>query len=337
MELSSTCNLSCPECVTGRGLTVRESRFISYDLAALVASQLHGTVLSAWLSFQGEPMMHPQFFSIVNLFTGMHPVIATNGHWLDAASCEQLAVSPLKEIIISYDGVTPEVYGIYRAGGDHARVTEGIRRLARTIEESRSQLKITLQFLIHRGNEHQVGEAAAFAKSVGAGFVVKSMQVLDLTRAGGWAPADPRLSRYVRGSEAGRAADQRSDDSGDSGYSGDSGGSGRSGGSEGGGGSGVGDRSDGGSSGGWRTKGMPARGCFRMWRSAVITSDGHVVPCCFDKEGKYVMGSIKEQSFSGIWHSESYRQFRAAVMERRDQVEICRDCPEGTRLLFRRG
>jgi hypothetical protein len=60
VELSSRCNLSCPECVTGAGLLRRNSEFIDYSLAGKIAAQLSDKTLSAWLYFQGEPMLHPR-------------------------------------------------------------------------------------------------------------------------------------------------------------------------------------------------------------------------------------------------------------------------------------
>lgn len=289
IELSSACNLSCPECVTGAGLLSRGNSFLDYTLAEKIADEIRGFTLSAWLSFQGEPMMHPEFFRIAELFAGMNPVIATNGHYLDKERCLGLAGSSLKKVIISYDGVTPGSYGIYRRGGDHELVKEGIRRLAATVRERRSGLKIVLQFLLHRGNEHEVRAAAAFAGSVGAGFIIKSMQVLDPARAGEWVSSDDLRSRYVRGDD-----------------------------------------------GAWRHAGSPSRGCLRMWSSAVITTDGDVVPCCFDKHGVHAMGNLNSQSFAEIWRSGRYRDFRAAVMKDRQTVDICAHCPQGTRILFKR-
>ncbi len=285
IELTGICNLACPECLTGTGLTRRQNPFMSFDLAANVASQLRSHVLSAWLSFQGEPMMHPEFFRIVSLFEGMNPVISTNGHWLDSESCIKLAGSPLKKIIISYDGFSADAYGIYRRGGDHALVTEGIRRLAEATRERRSGLRIVLQFLVHRGNEHETDAAASFARSVGAGFMVKTMQVLDHTRAGEWVPSDEGMSRYSAGDD-----------------------------------------------GAWQPARSPSRGCLRMWTSAVITTDGDVVPCCYDKNSRHAMGNIAEQSFREIWRGERYRSFRSMVLKERRNVDICSCCSQGRQL-----
>ena len=60
------------------------------------------------------------------------------------------------------------------------------------------------------------------------------------------------------------------------------------------------------SQGKWKAAGSPARGCFRMWTTAVITSDGDVVPCCYDKNAGHSMGNLHNQTFREIWHGEKY-------------------------------
>jgi radical SAM protein with 4Fe4S-binding SPASM domain len=286
IELSSRCNLSCPECVTGAGLLRRENDFIDYSLAAKIAAELSGRTLSAWLYFQGEPMLHPRIFDIIRLFRRMRPVISTNGHFLDMENCRMLADSALRKIIISYDGATPATYKIYRIGGDHSRVTDGIRRLDRAIMASGSKVRIELQFLLHRHNQHEVPEAAAFARSVNAAFSIKSMQVLDAGRAGDWMPGDGKRSRYKK------------------------------------------------SDGQWKPARSLSRGCFRMWTTAIVTVDGDVVPCCFDKYNLYSMGKINDRSFGEIWNSEKYKSFRESVMRNRASVDICGQCPQGRRIIF---
>jgi len=322
VELSSRCNLACPECVNGAGLLQRKNEFISHSLTRKIADGLRGHAISAWLSFQGEPMMHPRFFDLVELFGDLNPVISTNGHFLGEEACHRLASSKLRKIIISYDGVTPETYTIYRRGGDHASVTEGVRRLAAAVRDRRSSLKIELQFLLHRGNEHEAPAAARFASSLGVGFRIKSMQVLDIGRVGEWAPAgigNPQQmipGNKVEPSADGKARHLRS---------------GRK----------LLSPADGKfryifSGGEWKPAPTPSRGCLRMWTTAVITSDGDVVPCCYDKNAGHVMGNLNNQSFSEIWHSKRYNSFRDAVIKSRSLTDICRNCPQGSRIFFKR-
>lgn len=287
IELSTCCNLSCPECVTGSGKLTRTKGFMDPVLAAKLASEISGSALSAWLYWQGEPMMHPQFFDILSLFRGMNPVISTNGHFLDSGNCHRLATSGLKKIIVSYDGVTPQTYSIYRRGGNHAKVEQGIVRLSETFKKYSSPPVVELQFLVGRHNELELAGAARFARLVNARFSIKTMQVLDPERVENWIPARSHRARYTI--KAGRVIGVRA----------------------------------------------PERGCLRMWTTAVVTVDGDVVPCCFDKNAAHVMGNIKDQTFNDIWHGDIYRSFRRQVLSQRSSVDICRGCPQGIRLRFR--
>ncbi len=69
--------------------------------------------------------------------------------------------------------------------------------------------------------------------------------------------------------------------------------------------------------------------CWKLWHSCVLTWDGWVLPCCFDKDADYKMGDLKNADFTTIWQSTNYKNFRAQVLQGRDKIEICRNCTEG--------
>jgi radical SAM protein with 4Fe4S-binding SPASM domain len=72
--------------------------------------------------------------------------------------------------------------------------------------------------------------------------------------------------------------------------------------------------------------------CWKMWHSCVITWDGKVVPCCFDKDAHHVMGDLTNQTFKQIWTSAAYNSFRASLLKSRSEIEMCRNCTEGTKV-----
>ncbi|MBX7142608.1 MAG: SPASM domain-containing protein [Chitinophagales bacterium] len=72
--------------------------------------------------------------------------------------------------------------------------------------------------------------------------------------------------------------------------------------------------------------------CWKMWHSCVITWDGKVVPCCFDKDARHQLGDLKQQSLTQIWEGDAYRQFRSSLLNSRRQIDICTNCSEGTRV-----
>jgi len=69
--------------------------------------------------------------------------------------------------------------------------------------------------------------------------------------------------------------------------------------------------------------------CWKMWHSCVVTWDGKVVPCCFDKDAHFVLGDLNNHTFKEIWTGEKYNQFRNSLITSRSEIEMCRNCTEG--------
>ena len=72
--------------------------------------------------------------------------------------------------------------------------------------------------------------------------------------------------------------------------------------------------------------------CFALWRTSVITWDGRVVPCCFDKDAEFELGITNGRSFKDIWKSDEYTKFRSRVLGDRKSVSMCTNCTEGLKV-----
>lgn len=72
--------------------------------------------------------------------------------------------------------------------------------------------------------------------------------------------------------------------------------------------------------------------CWKLWHANVITWDGLVVPCCFDKDAMHQLGNLKMQSFKDIWKNDNYKQFRKEIMASRKNIDICANCSEGLKV-----
>lgn len=81
--------------------------------------------------------------------------------------------------------------------------------------------------------------------------------------------------------------------------------------------------------GNYIAKNKLANSCWKLHHANVITWDGLVVPCCFDKDASHRLGNLKMQSFKEIWHNDNYRQFRKELMTSRKNIDICANCSEG--------
>ncbi len=72
--------------------------------------------------------------------------------------------------------------------------------------------------------------------------------------------------------------------------------------------------------------------CWKLWHSCVITWDGLVVPCCFDKDATHRLGDLKKESFETLWQAPAYQSFRKQLLQGRDQIDICTNCTEGCKV-----
>lgn len=73
--------------------------------------------------------------------------------------------------------------------------------------------------------------------------------------------------------------------------------------------------------------------CWRMWSSPVVTQDGELIPCCFDKDAQYGMGNpVLVGDFVSVWKSEKFNSFRKQVYADRKTIDICKNCSEGVKV-----
>jgi radical SAM protein with 4Fe4S-binding SPASM domain len=68
--------------------------------------------------------------------------------------------------------------------------------------------------------------------------------------------------------------------------------------------------------------------CWRMWQGCVITWDGLIAPCCFDKDATHQLGKLETHSLKEIWKSKVYADFRRQVFTDRNKIDICQNCTE---------
>jgi radical SAM protein with 4Fe4S-binding SPASM domain len=298
VEPTDLCNLRCPECPAGRKELTRPKGMMSLDtFRGILAQAAPG---AAWLTlyFQGEPYLNPAFFSMVSEARArrIFCVTSTNGHFLDMENARNTVASGLNRIIISFDGASQETYTAYRAGGELGKVVSGIRNLAAAKKEMRSTLpEIVLQCLVLRSNEKELERIKQTGMELGAGKVVfKTAQFYGFENGNALMPEEGRYSRYKATRQQGNKAPRHQ-----------------------GTGSPV-----------YEIKNPLRNRCFRMWSSCVVTWDGKVVPCCFDKDAEHEMGDLNTGSLKEIWTGENYRNFRKSILRNRKSIEICRNCTQ---------
>lgn len=281
IELTNNCNLKCSECSSGSGAMTRSRGFMEIDLFEKLITELRPYLYNINLYFQGESMLHPQFFSFLRSAFHIHSILSTNGHFLSEENSEKLVLSGLNKLIVSLDGMDQETYSAYRENGKIETVKKGIINISDAKNKYRSALQLEIQFLVNRGNEHQIPGIKKFAHEVNASLKLKSMQIINKENIAQWVPLKSEFNRYEK------------------------------------------------KNGEYKNKNSMPDKCMRLWFNPVVTWDGKVVPCCFDKDAKHVMGDIKQDSFREIWDGTKYRIFRKSILSGRHMVDICRNCTSG--------
>lgn len=260
---------------------LRERGFMGIDLFKKIMKELSPYLYNVNLYFQGEPMLHPSFISFVENCQKTHTVVSTNGHFLSEENSEKIVSSGLNRLIVSLDGIDQETYSAYRVNGTVNSVIEGLKNVTRAKEKHKSSLRIEIQFLVNRFNEHQIPLVKQLAKKIHASLILKSMQIIEKRDISSWLPEARRFRRYKLKEDEFILKNS-----------------------------------------------LPDR-CARLWFNPVITWDGKVVPCCFDKDAEFVMGDLNYDTFRDIWNGPKYRIFRKSIQTGRHMIEMCRNCTSG--------
>ncbi len=72
--------------------------------------------------------------------------------------------------------------------------------------------------------------------------------------------------------------------------------------------------------------------CRRIWTNAVVNWDGEVAICCFDKDGDFKVGNVKDSSLTHLWKNKKIMKVRNQILKDRKQIPICRNCLEGVKI-----
>lgn len=237
--------------------------------------------------FQGEPLLNPRLPEMIREAAqqGLYTIVSTNAQALDRAMARWLVMSGLHRVIVSMDGLSQSSYEAYRQGGSVEKAKAAIRYLKEEREIARRQRLISgdypiieLQCLLLRSNER---EQALFRKTyrlLGADrLTFKTAQFYDYQYGNPLMPTRDQDRRYEQ------CAD-----------------------------------------GTYRLKRAPLRRfwqvligispCYRLWAGCVLTTNGDVLPCCYDKAHHHAYGNIHHASLATLFRSEHADAFRRQVI-----------------------
>jgi len=197
IEPTTACNLKCVECPTGINSLTREKGEMDFNTFKLIIDKTKKYSFYLNLYFQGEPFLNKEIVQMINYAAKnkFFVCIATNGHFINVTTANEITNNNLHKLIVSLDGISEQTYLKYRQNGNFTTVTEGIKLLADTKKRKKTKLpELTIQMLINKYNENDFEKIKSFSRSIGANSIkFKSMQIYnnyDLL------PLNSKYSRY---------------------------------------------------------------------------------------------------------------------------------------------
>ena len=130
-QITNECNLACLHCIEESGPGKAFADELDTSQVFGIIDQLMDSDVP-YLSFSGgEPMLHPQFFAMVERVCsrGAELKIETNGHYLLPENCARLKDLGVKAVQVSLDGASAATFNRMRVRGDFDRTVDGLRNL----------------------------------------------------------------------------------------------------------------------------------------------------------------------------------------------------------------
>ena len=174
IEVTTACNLDCTMCER-RTWSDEPFGFMPLESFRSLMTQVKALPAPPIIHFggYGEPTTHPHFLELVRLAkeTGAKVEMTTNGTLLTEDLAQALIDLDMDRIVVSIDGVTPEVYGDIRIHSSFERVVENFRRLFRMKLRGKgrhSNPQVGIAFVAMKRNISDLPHLPQLATKIGA-------------------------------------------------------------------------------------------------------------------------------------------------------------------------
>lgn len=309
VEATSRCNLRCSGCIRTHAQPEPDADLTLADFVAITRDlpDLRRVVFQ----LNGESLLNPELFAMIEHARGRaaHTILNSNGTLLDPDRRAALLSCGLDELRISLDGARPETVRRMTGADTLSRVIEGARALIRE-RGPRSVPRVSLWMVATRHTLPELPELVRLAADLGVEEVY--VQRLVLTGRG---VARVEHTLHERVDDATRAIVERAERLATE--------------------LGIALRASG------RqpvlpslTTADPARprvGCWRPWRSAVVTAHKRVLPCCISSfttdYDALELGDLCAASWAELWNGRRYRALRRGILTD-DCAPSCEGCGE---------
>ena len=203
VEPSAVCQLHCPECPVGAGMTRRtEQPYMPREVWLRTLRETAPYAHTVQFYFQGEPLLHPELPQMIAEAhaEGLYTIVSTNAQAMTPMLAEALVDAGLNRIIVSMDGLSEKTYAAYRVGGSADRCRQALGWLRDAKQRRRGRITIELQCLRLKSNQQEWEQFRREYKQMGADrLVFKTAQLYGYRNGHPQMLSLSRYSRYEQG------------------------------------------------------------------------------------------------------------------------------------------
>ncbi len=181
MDITEVCNLACTHCPhpSFKKSEHYGARYLDPDLNAKMVEEvrLNGRGVTQYIRYSsnGEPLVHPQGYQMIEHAVGASGVmvtLTTNGTIMNEKRTQRLLEAGVHLIDISIDAFKAETYSKIRVNGDLAITRDNVLRLLRWTREGRAKTKVVVSFIEQPDNAGEAADFEKYWKDQGADYVV---------------------------------------------------------------------------------------------------------------------------------------------------------------------
>lgn len=294
IEVTNYCNLDCIFCSRHEhDLQMGAITPDMYDAIGKLSEKVQEVALFGY----GESLVSKAFFDLLPLLKSTRITFFTNGMLLDGKMFERIAgltKNRLAYIVFSIDGGTAETFERIRKKAIFEKVWSNIAEVVAIRDKLPHRVNLHIEFVAMRSNVLELPLLLERAEKAGIDVVKVSHLVV-------WDESLRDESLYYH-QELGKEAFAKAEEAAKN----------------------MRLRLELPKVMGEAEVGVPP--CRMPWNYAMISYEGDVRACCFSPE-TMTMGSLKNNTFEEIWHSDKYQALRRSLAEGRFPP-ACQTCEE---------
>ena len=175
IDPTNACNLGCPLCPTGLGVSKREKKILNFDTFKGIIDQAKDYAIEVHLYNWGEPTLNKNLVKMLkyckenNIWTRVSTNLSLD---FKEGYIEELLKSGLSLLHVDVDGLDQEVYSKYRKKGNIKLVYKNLEKIKKIKKDLKLDYPIIeLSMLAMRQNEHQHDKFLKSKEKLGADVV----------------------------------------------------------------------------------------------------------------------------------------------------------------------